>query len=776
MAAPAQANRLEVLNNLRLSIIDVAFAVAFISLVSGNFLVGFIQDSGGSDFWIGLTAAIPNLVGLAQIPGAVWGRSFPSFQPFIAWGGLVWRIFHLPLIVLPLLPIPGVAKLTIMSICLGLASLAIKIVDPIYNDWLAEMVPPGSRGWFFSRRSATFAAVGAGIGFLGGLLLDAFRNNGQDDIGFATIFGLAIACSAVSFFFFLRMKDMPRPHPQPARVRDALSGFWRPFADPRFRPVLFFLGVFVTGQMLAGNLFSAFALESLEMSFGVLQLTGVTHAVGMVASVGVWGYLSDKYGNKPLLAILAAMLFLSPVMWIFCFPGNDPWNAVILITGHLFAGTVWGGITVCQLNLVLATAPEEDRPTYIASALMLNAVMAAIAPLMGATLMSTMREILSPDWAYKTVFMAAMVLRVSALVPLFRVHEPGSTTIAGTLEQLRSVTPEGYRALRRLGRARSVGEREQAMESLASTRFGVAGDELIGLLNDPSPRIRRQAARSLAKVGGPKAAQALINHLRQNPLHVGEETLEALEELGDPAAVDVLIEYLQSPSSQLRRAAAKALGRMNDSKALGPLSAAATDASDPDLRRAALQALRTLGDPACEAVIGQAIYDEHPSVRIAAAEAVSDLELVGLRDRICANLENLSDEAANELAYALGTIGELTDIPRILVAAQHSPTAIGRRRALLGAARLMGVEAEAYSLMKLEGMARDSALVEIAKAVRRSVPQVERALELYSTGNEPEALSLLAAGTRDAGIASIAGEPVPEGFLIAMGALKRGAR
>ena len=66
---------------------DVAFATAFGTLVGGAFLVGYVKRLGGSDLWIGWLAAVPSLLGILQIPGAIWGRGFTSYKRFILPGG-----------------------------------------------------------------------------------------------------------------------------------------------------------------------------------------------------------------------------------------------------------------------------------------------------------------------------------------------------------------------------------------------------------------------------------------------------------------------------------------------------------------------------------------------------------------------------------------------------------------------------------------------------------------------------------------------------------------
>src|SRR5690606_5077714 len=167
--------------------------------------------------------------------------------------------------------------------------------------------------------------------------------------------------------------------------------------------------------------------------------------------------------------------------------------------------------------------------------------------------------------------------------------------------------------------------------------------ELNDALVDPAPRVRREAATALGRMRSPAASEALIRLATQQPELVEEETLEALGECGQASASATIAAYLEHPSSILRRAAAKALGRLRSPDAIEPLRAVVNEPGDPDLRRAALQALRSLGahDPDLYA---DALLDQHPSIRIAAAEAVSELGISDLAPTVRLSLQWYQDE------------------------------------------------------------------------------------------------------------------------------------
>ena len=772
-------NRIENLRSLRLANADGSLATAFGTLVSGAFLVGLIQRLGGSDLWIGVLTAIPNLIGILQIPGAIWGRSFNSYKRFVTPGGLIWRTMYIPFIFVPFLPIPNAAKLTVLTISVFIASIATMLVNPIYNDWLAEMVPPNSRGFYFSRRNAICTAVGAIVGILGAVALDQMRSAHHDDLAYSVIFGTGLAFAAASMFYFLKMQDLPRANPVRQNLKDGIRAIGAPFGDKHYQKVLIFLAVATFGQTFAGNFYIAFGRETLALNFVILVGAGTIQAVGQVLSAKFWGFLSDKYGNKPALIISGLGLALNPLAWVFCMPHHTAFNEWLLLTSSFVMGIFWSGVNICQFNLMLATANPEDRANYIGSGMTVTSILGGIGPLLGAILMASLRSHGSPEVAYKIVFIVGSVVRVVTVFCLLQIREEGSSGVLTTWRDLRTITPRGYRAMRSLSRTSDFGEREDAIERVGEEGTSLASDEIIKALHDPLPRVRRQAAAALARLRDPRATVELIHQIEDHPDLLEEETIWALGMLGDPAAAPALIRTLESPRPLLRRAAANALGRISASSDVlvtEALNKVAADANDPDLRRAALQALRWMGSQNSAQVICDAISDPLPSVRIAAAEAVAELNIKEAGPQLRAAITRFSDEASSEVAYALGVVGGLEDLPLILTEAGECGSMITRRRCLLGVARLLGVEQEAYQMLLKDGMDRDTSLVEMLRPVSRKAPRVQVALQRYASGDDGGALTALQSGTGLHWLDPLIAQPVEELFLIAACAVAKRAK
>lgn len=769
-------NRLDNLRTLRFANLDAAFATAFGALTTGGFLVGFIQElkPQGADLWLGLLTALPALAGISQIGGATWGRSFSSFKKFVLPGGLAWRLFYLPLVLLPLLAIAADIRLGIVLACATVGGVCASIVNPIYNDWLAELVPSNSRGAFFSGRNSIVVVAGSTTGIVGGLILDAFKRNHLPGPGFSTVFGIGFVMAMLSMYFFNQMTDLKREHPVHQDLPETIKSLRVPFQDKNFRKVMIFLGVFISGQVLPGNLWAAFSRESLQFNFFQLSLLGVFHAVGNVIMGKQWGYLADKYGNKPILSICSVGILLSPIAWLLCPIGNANASLAILLPAHILMGMVWSGVALCQGNIIFATAPAATRSLYLGAAMATQSIVGCVAPLLGAVLLSNFRHIghydiaHNTELAYKLVFIFTMLIRFSAIFLLIPIREDGSKAFKDTIRHLRAVTPSGLRAMRKFGRSGEATEREEAIKTMAHHSMSLAVDELVTALHDPSPRVRRQAAAALGRVGDPEAANELIHQLVEHPDLVEEETVVALGELGNRNALPELIKLLQSPRPLLRRAAAKSIslipGASQVSLAVEYLVKAAEDVDDPDLRRAALQALRNMEVAGLASTLSHALLDRHPSVRIAAAEATAELGIKDAAAACRASLKLHQDEASAEVAYALGVVGTMTDASQILEIAEKCVSMTTRRRCLLGIARLYNVEQAVYRLLMLSGMNRDAELVQLLTIHGKKSASAQHALGFISSGDEPSAIRALNTGTDSEALKA---HPVPEAFIVA---------
>jgi MFS-type transporter involved in bile tolerance (Atg22 family) len=89
--------------------------------------------------------------------------------------------------------------------------------------------------------------------------------------------------------------------------------------------------------------------------------------VADLAGAQLWGRLSNRETNKPILLLTSCCAALIPYGWLFT--TRD--TSLLLGCLHLSGGFFWAGIRLCTGNLVLKLSPPANRSIYFS---MFNAV------------------------------------------------------------------------------------------------------------------------------------------------------------------------------------------------------------------------------------------------------------------------------------------------------------------------------------------------------------------------------------------------------------------
>jgi HEAT repeat protein len=164
-------------------------------------------------------------------------------------------------------------------------------------------------------------------------------------------------------------------------------------------------------------------------------------------------------------------------------------------------------------------------------------------------------------------------------------------------------------------------------------RAALAAKQLGEMLKEDDPTLRLAAAQALGKIGptAHEAYPALLRRLGDRDAGVREAARQALDRVGRPTAEDIpeLREALKDPTPAVRVFALDALLSMELSpKTAAPLYAAVLKDEDRTLRLRAVKALGKVGpkgrEAAFPALLG-AMRDVDPEVRKAAGEAIETL-------------------------------------------------------------------------------------------------------------------------------------------------------
>jgi HEAT repeat protein len=715
--------RLEVLRALRLSNMEAVAATVHVSLTGGAFQTGFALWLGAGSFWMGIIGAIPTFAALVQLVSSIVVERIGERKRITAWFSLISRTLWLPILLIPW-TLHGSSRLIGFVVLLTLSSIAIQVPVPAFTSWLSDLVPADHRGRYFGRRNmlAGLTAMAASLPpawFLDRAVADGWVSK---PTGFAVLFGIAVVFGLVSFVILLRQPEPPMARSDQSAATGfagVLGAFRMPLRDRTFRKVLWFSGLFAVGQFIAGPFYTVYALQQLKLSYMWLQVIGAIAALASLASMPLWGYLSDRFGNRPLLVLAVAGVSLTPLPWIATSPNAMVLTLVVLCVSHAFGGVVWAGVGLLQFNVLIEATPAEGRSVYVAALSAVTGLAGGLAPIVGGVIVQLLETYpialsgLAVN-AYHALFAFNALIRLASL-PLVRTLPASSSASASeVLGQLGAVRVGSLIQMRRLQHGQTEEERREAVSALSASRLGLAVQELTLALSDPSHRVRREAARALGEIGDPDAVDALVACLRDPSTGVAQEAAMALGRIRSERAVAPLAALLTAEGLELRISAARALARIRSRSCLPPLMEAldrALDAQSWEEAEAIIEAIGCCGDSSVTNRLVELLRHPRIGIRSAVMEALGEIGDAGAGEALEAAF-NEEPEAAVRThgAFALARTGRLSAMPALYRSLKEAGSDVARKQ-IANAIGALLEDADTYRILAGPALDRDMAIV-----------------------------------------------------------------
>ncbi len=731
-AERAELNRLEVLRALRISNWEAVLATVHATLTGGVFQTGFALWLGANNVWMGVLGAIPTSAGLVQLVSSYFVERRGERRLFTAFFSVIGRTLWLPILLLPWI-LPAEARFTAFVALFLLSSILLSIPGPAFTSWMSDLVPPDHRGRYFGRRNMLAGITTMLVSLPAGWFLDMAvkRHLFSEQVGFAALFVAAAVCGLAAFVCLLRQAEPPKPKAEPMAggLRAAIAFYRAPFLDKSFRGFLVFGALLAAAQFFAAPFFTVYALQDLSLNYATLQILGAISSLTALASLPLWGYLSDKFGNRPLLTIGVAGISLLPLGWVFTNSNYPTATLVVIFFINVLGGTFWAGVGLTQFNLLIAGTPNERKSVYIGAMAGVIGLAGGLSPILGGLVVSAIKDVhVAPlGWpmgAYQIVFAFNCLMRFAALFSLRWVGERGSVSTAReVLTQVGAARVGGFMQVRKLQRGSSETERTEAARALSTAKTAMAVEELTAALDDPSLHVREEAVIALGEIGDPRAVDALIAHLADHASGIVADTAEALGRIGDSRATPALVGLLRNAERREQVAAARALGRIRDPQALAALMSEVAQREphrDSDVADWCVSAMGSIGHPAAVQVLVDCLGDESRSLRMAAARAIGDIGDSSAAEALISRLDSEQDPAVvSHLAVALAMVGAAHAMPALLGALERTDSPIACKQILNAAGSLMGEASEFYPALGADEFARDEAVQRLVEEITR---------------------------------------------------------
>ena len=422
-----------------LSVWDGVFANLYANLTGGVFLVGYALALKASEVQIGLLAAFPLVANVAQVFSTYLIELIGRRRPLALWGGTFARLLWLVIIAASLWGLSRKNLLYLSMWVMALSQIGTAVNNLAWMSWMADLVHEEVRGRYFGRRNAAIGVAALLATLAGGHFLDTWKAShptGEMD-ALRVLFLIGVVCGVVSLIIQSRIYEPPLEEGD-----NTLSFAQRlqlPFRDANFRALLFFSFVWNFAVYFTAPFFAVYMLKTLNLSYASVTTYAVLSSLADLLSVRLWGRISDRETNKPLLVISSFFAALIPYGWLFT--NHDTFWVFVLL--HIQGGIFWAGIRLCTGNLVLKISPLAHRSIYFS---MFNAVAgltAVVAPILGGLALKRLPRILEThevSWSpFLILFFVSSTLRLISLPLLARVREPRERSVWQAVQVIRNV-------------------------------------------------------------------------------------------------------------------------------------------------------------------------------------------------------------------------------------------------------------------------------------------------------------------------------------------------
>lgn len=341
-------------------VVEGCLANAIFTLTSGAFLVGYASYLGASEQYNGIIVSLPLLANIIQMFSPLVFERLSRRRSLIVALCLFYRTLLGLMMFIPFITESKPIRLLILGSMYFLAYCAAGFLTPAAASWIVSLVPEKLRGRYFGLRDMFILASAAVLSLVMGRILDIFKSNHQDYLGFAVVFSVALI---VTVFNIMTLRKIREPEVVPISRKLGLKSLISiPMKNKQFRKVVLLNIVWNLSVQFSLPFFSVYMVNSLKLSYTYIMIIGIILSCVQSYSAKIWGRVSEKKGWEFTTVASMAVLGIVHVSWIFI--NKNTYFAIIPFV-QVLAGISWAGINLSLFNIQFKYAPQEGRTIFV---------------------------------------------------------------------------------------------------------------------------------------------------------------------------------------------------------------------------------------------------------------------------------------------------------------------------------------------------------------------------------------------------------------------------
>lgn len=559
----------------------------------------FLSELGLSKGQMGFLFSLMPFLGLIAPVIAPWTARFGYKNTFLTFFGLR-KLFTIFLLLTPWVQSHFGAQGTLLFVSVIVACFAFcrSVSETARIPWAQEYVPSSIQGKYtatnnFFTSLAGFVAVGVASYVLG-------RSHGLSSFMFLIAAGVVTGFVSVWCSAFI---PGGAPHPVKAGQAAPKRDLREAIQDRNFLLYLSIVGVIILATTPVGSFIPLYMTDEVGLSASNVVLLQMGTLFGTLVTSYLWGWVADRYGSKPVMALGIWLRMLVPLA-LLLMPRHSAFSLSFAIGISLLQGIADMGWGIGSTRILyVSVVPPEKKADYMALYFAWIGVLGGISQLTGGWILDWTAG-LSGQWRYLTIdaysplFISGIILILASL-PLIRKMRADNRFGMGQFVGifLRGNPFLAMGSLIRYQYSRNEHDAVLVTERLGEAKSLLTVDELLDALHDPRFQVRFEALISIARMPpDPRLREALIETLTGTELALSAMAAWALGRMGDLEALPALQDALDSPYLSIRAHSARAIGALR-ARELAPLLRERLAAeNDKGLQMAYASALGNLHD------------------------------------------------------------------------------------------------------------------------------------------------------------------------------------
>jgi MFS family permease len=317
------------------------------SLLTATIISSYLALAGASDFWIGVLVAIPYMTTLTQIVSAKFVEK-RSRKKIAVFASFVAKNSVLAIAISSF--IDGPHEILVFAVFYLIYNICEDLLTISWSSWMRDLLYGAKMGVMLSKRLAygKIAAIPAFI--LQIWLFDKF-----DKSAFPILFSIAFLGGITSVYFLNNIENV-----KSRRISEAKLTI--PLKDANFLTWSLLYSAFCFSLNASRTFFAVYVLEVLRYPLWFILLFAFIAHVSSIYSLRFAGAISDRFGNRPLLAISMASFVLSAILFIL---SHFKFSLYFLLLAYILHGFYTSAPSIAFMNAVAdMTRKKHSAPFY----------------------------------------------------------------------------------------------------------------------------------------------------------------------------------------------------------------------------------------------------------------------------------------------------------------------------------------------------------------------------------------------------------------------------